>query len=51
MLKLWIHLVSPDIIFQGRGGVVGPVGIIGPNGSAVSTVMLIKDQHFTFILQ
>lgn len=33
-------MFSPDIIYQGRGGVVGPVGIIGPNGSTVCTIMI-----------
>lgn len=40
-------MFSPIIIHQGRGGVVGPVGIIGPNGSAVRAV--IKTEKKTFL--
>lgn len=39
--------MSAVSLHQGRGGVIGPMGIIGPTGSAVCIVMEIS---FTFSL-
>lgn len=47
-MNLLFHSVFLNVsLHQGRGGVAGPIGIIGPNGSTVCIIQIEMSFHIS----